>query len=108
MISPLDNVRFHTARFEYTPRAPAPLGLVTVTPQYPPAVATFIRKSGVALPNVVVQFGGVSATVEFAGEVQIGLYQINAIVPAGLSGDVLLTVTVDGVPVAQTLYITLQ
>jgi uncharacterized protein (TIGR03437 family) len=77
-------------------------------PTIPPVPAGQVVSQTNSLPNVMVQFGGVSAAVEFSGEVQIGLYQINAIVPAGLSGDVLLTMTVDGVPVGQTLYITLQ
>jgi uncharacterized protein (TIGR03437 family) len=77
-------------------------------PTIPPIPAGQVVSRTNSLPNVMVQFGGVSAAVEFSGEVQIGLYQINAIVPAGLSGDVLLTMTVDGVPVGQTLYITLQ
>jgi uncharacterized protein (TIGR03437 family) len=77
-------------------------------PTVPPVPAGQVVSIANSLPNVSVQFGGVPATVEFAGEVQIGLYQINAIVPPGPSGDVLLTMSVDGVPVTQTLYIALQ
>ncbi|MBV9507813.1 MAG: IPT/TIG domain-containing protein, partial [Acidobacteriia bacterium] len=77
-------------------------------PTTPPIPAGQVVSQSNSLPNVVVQFGGMNATVEFTGEVAIGVYQINAMVPPGLSGDVTLTMTVNGIPLTQNLYITLQ
>jgi hypothetical protein len=36
----------------------------------------------------------------------VGLFQFNIVIPAGLSGDALLSVSVNGVPVQQVLYLT--
>ncbi len=62
-----------------------------------------------ALPNVVIKVDGRDVVVEFAGLAgsAIGLYQFNIVLPGGLSGDVRLTVTVDGVELAQELFLAL-
>ena len=66
-----------------------------------------IPETATTLPNVEVKFGDVSATVEYAGfsPGNVGLYQLNVVVPEGVTGDVRVTVTVDGVPLAQELWI---
>ena len=58
------------------------------------------------LPNVVLQLGQVTVPLAYAGASPgaYGLYQFNFTVPAGLSGDVPLTLSVDGVVVNQTLW----
>jgi len=63
-----------------------------------------------SLPNVIVKFGDVPASVEYAGLAvgSVGLYQFNLVVPPGITGDTQLTVAVDGVPLAQTLYLALR
>lgn len=59
------------------------------------------------LPAVLVQIGGVSAQVTFAGLVAntVGLYQLNVVVPDIPAGDVPLTIQVAGVLAAQRLTI---
>jgi hypothetical protein len=58
-----------------------------------------------ALPNAQVRVGGVAALLEYAGLTGglVGLYQFNLVVPAGVTGDVplTLTLTVDGIAGAQ-------
>jgi uncharacterized protein (TIGR03437 family) len=83
------------------------IGFGAVTP---PVAAGQINTQSTSLANFHVQIGGVEAVVEYAGLAGgfVGLYQINLVVPAGVSGDALLSVTVDGVPVRQTLFLTLQ
>jgi len=74
----------------------------------PPIPAGQIAGQAATLANLVVRFGDVSAQVEYAGVAGgfVGLYQFNVVVPQGVSGDVRLIVTVDGVAVAQELWIT--
>jgi len=61
-----------------------------------------------ALSNVEVRFGDIPAIVEYAGLAGgfVGVYQLNIVVPEGVSGDVRLTVSAGGVPVEQELWIT--
>ena len=63
-----------------------------------------------ALPRVEVRMGNANATVEYAGLAGgfVGLYQLNVVVPEGISGDVALTVSVDGIGTAQSLFLTLE
>lgn len=63
-----------------------------------------------ALPRVEVKMGNTSAAVEYAGLAGgfVGLYQLNVVVPMGLNGDVALTVSVDGVGLTQTLFLTVE
>jgi uncharacterized protein (TIGR03437 family) len=63
------------------------------------------------LPNLRVRMGGRDATVEYGGLAGgfVGLYQFNVVVPAEVAaGDAELTVTVDGVALAQTLAIAVR
>ena len=62
------------------------------------------------LPNVVLRLGEVTAPLAYAGASPgaYGLYQFNFTVPAGLSGDVPLTLSVDGAVVNQTLWFALR
>ena len=59
---------------------------------------------------MTVQFGTAPATVSFAGLPSgfVGLYQFNLTVPAGVSGDVRLNVTLGGTPIAQELWANVQ
>lgn len=50
-----------------------------------PVVTGSATQSGILLPTPTVSVGGMSATVEFAGLVGPGLYQINIALPFGLS-----------------------
>jgi uncharacterized protein (TIGR03437 family) len=75
----------------------------------PPTLAGVIAAQGspLALPFEL-RIGGIPAQVTFAGMVggTIGLYQINLIVPNVGEGDQPIELTVDGVPNAQNLVIT--
>jgi uncharacterized protein (TIGR03437 family) len=76
-----------------------------------PAVSSgMVDTQNNALPNFSFQIGGVNAAVAYAGLTQgsVGLYAIIITVPSGLTGDQLLSVSVDGVAVQQTLFLTLQ
>jgi uncharacterized protein (TIGR03437 family) len=48
------------------------------------------------LSRVTVRFGSVDAPVSWAGQVMAGLFQVNVLVPPGLSGDQPVVLTVDG------------
>lgn len=81
------------------------IGFGAGTPLVPSGL---IDTQSTALPNVTVTMGGISAQVSYAGLVSgyVGLYQFNVIVPSGVSGDAILAMSVDGVPVPQVLYLT--
>ena len=81
------------------------IGFGTGTPVIP---AGMIATQATSLPNVSVTIGGVNATVEYAGQSGgfVGLFQFNIVVPGGVSGDVLLSISVNGVPLQQVLYLT--
>ena len=69
--------------------------------------------TGLTTLSVPVQFsiGGVNATVTYAGFTPdlVGLYQFNVVVPANVpSGDQPLVVSVNGDPIAQTLFLSVQ
>jgi uncharacterized protein (TIGR03437 family) len=57
--------------------------------------------------NVQVFFGDTPVVVEYAGLAGgvVGLYQFNLVVPDGVTGDVRLTVTADGIPSDQVLWV---
>ncbi|MBM3755842.1 MAG: hypothetical protein FJW38_17885 [Acidobacteria bacterium] len=59
-----------------------------------------------ALPNAMLKLGDVTVPLAYAGAAPgaFGLYQFNFTVPAGLSGDLPLTLSVDGVTTTQTLW----
>jgi uncharacterized protein (TIGR03437 family) len=83
------------------------IGFGAVTPNIPPGVVVGQTN---AVPNVSISFGQTPAEVSFAGLVQgtIGLYQFNIIVPQLAAGDYQINVSVGGVAVPQTLYLTVQ
>ena len=58
------------------------------------------------LPNVVMRFGDHIGRIAFAGLAPglVGLYQFNVVVPDGVTGDTALTLSVDGVASAQSLF----
>jgi uncharacterized protein (TIGR03437 family) len=60
----------------------------------------------VVLPQVTI--GGVSATVNFAGIVEAGLYQLNVVVPNAGSGDQLLQASAGGLATPNNIFLTLQ
>ena len=61
-----------------------------------------------AVANPTVSIGGVSATVSFAGIVEAGLWQLNVVVPSGLTGDQLLTVAVPGASTQNNVFLNIQ
>lgn len=73
----------------------------------PPTPAGQIATQATTLPNFSAELGGMPAAVEYDGLAGgfVGLYQFNIVVPSGVSGDVPLSLSVDGVPVDQKLSI---
>jgi uncharacterized protein (TIGR03437 family) len=55
-----------------------------------------------------VQIGGVPATVQFAGLVGPGLYQLNVVIPELPDGDQPLRIEVAGVRSQQNVFVTVQ
>jgi uncharacterized protein (TIGR03437 family) len=76
----------------------------------PVVAAGRIARDPAVLPNVVIRAGGAEAAVEYAGVAQgsVGAYELRFIVPDGLSGDVPITVSVDGVTVSQELFLAVR
>ncbi len=73
--------------------------------------AQLITTPAVLAPGNTVQItiGGVTASVEYAGLVEAGLYQFNVTVPASLpSGDALVVATIGGVQTQAGVSITVQ
>jgi uncharacterized protein (TIGR03437 family) len=66
--------------------------------------------SGAAPTNTLptVTFGGVPATVTFAGVVEAGLYQLNVVVPSAGAGDKALRAMIGGVTTPANVFIALQ
>jgi uncharacterized protein (TIGR03437 family) len=60
------------------------------------------------LSRVRVRFGSVDAAVSWAGVVMAGLFQVNVLVPPGLSGDQLVVMTVDGHPTQADAFLNFQ
>lgn len=76
-----------------------------------PAIAAgTVVTSANALPALAVQMAGRAVTVEYGGLAGnfVGLYQFNLVVPEGVSGDVALSVTVNGVALSQSLTVTVE
>ena len=76
-----------------------------------PAIpAGSIAAEPTSLPNVEVLMGNVPAEVEYAGLTpgNVGLYQLNIVVPPGATGLVRLTVSIDEAPVEQELWILVE
>jgi uncharacterized protein (TIGR03437 family) len=64
-----------------------------------PVASGAVTQSGNLTPKPVVQIGGVTATVEFAGLVYPGEFQFNVVVPPTLTnGDQPITATYGGLP----------
>jgi uncharacterized protein (TIGR03437 family) len=83
------------------------VGFGGVSPVTPPGT---IATQATSLPSVVVTLGGVNAPVFYAGQAGnfVGLDQIYVTVPSGVSGDLLLGVSVNGLPIQQVLFLTVQ
>jgi uncharacterized protein (TIGR03437 family) len=74
-----------------------------------PIVSGSPTQSG-ALPSLpVVRIGGITASVQFAGLVSPGLYQLNVVVPDGVpNGDNALTGTYNGLPMQSGVTLAVQ
>lgn len=83
------------------------VGFGATTPAVP---AGQVAGQATALPNLRVRFGDREAMVEYGGLAGgfVGLYQLNVVVPEGVAGDAPLAVSVDGVPLAQTLFVAVR
>jgi uncharacterized protein (TIGR03437 family) len=76
-----------------------------------PFIAAGYISSGLnALPNVRIKVAGIDANVDYAGLASgyVGLYQFNFLVPSTPTGDAKFEITVDGQPLTQNLYLTIQ
>jgi uncharacterized protein (TIGR03437 family) len=83
------------------------IGFGAVTPVIAPGVVVS-QTNGI--PNLSISFGQTPAVVTYAGLAPnaVGLYQFNITVPQVAAGDYQISVTVGGVQVQQTLYLTVQ
>jgi uncharacterized protein (TIGR03437 family) len=83
-----------------------------LSPEWSASVAFPLAHTGgdITQPLAKVTIGGQTAQLQFGGIMSPGVYQVNAVVPAGLSaGDQPLTVTLlSGPAVPQTLFIPVQ
>lgn len=78
-------------------------------PTVPAAVSGSLTQSGNLTPLPAVTIGGIQATVQFAGLVSPGLFQINVVIPESApSGDNTLTATIGGVAAGPVSLITVQ
>jgi uncharacterized protein (TIGR03437 family) len=73
-------------------------GLGPTTPPYPEGQVVTVQNRGILANPATVMIGGKNATVQWAGMVGAGLYQINAQVPDVPAGDNAVVVTVGGMP----------
>ncbi len=74
-----------------------------------PVVSGSVSQSGTLSPLPVVKIGGLPATVQFAGLVSPGLYQLNVVVPASApDGDNVLTATYNGSSVQPGVLLAVQ
>jgi uncharacterized protein (TIGR03437 family) len=81
-------------------------GFGPVTPPLP--TSQLVTTPSILANNATVMIGGVAATVQFAGLVEPGLYQLNVTVPALPNGDAAVTASVGGVQTQTGLLITIQ
>jgi uncharacterized protein (TIGR03437 family) len=83
-----------------------------LSPEWSASVAFPLAHTGgdITQPLAKVTIGGQTAQLQFCGIVSPGVYQVNAVVPSGLSaGDQPLTLTLlSGPAIAQTLFIPVQ
>ncbi len=78
-------------------------------PTSPPVVSGSPSQSGVLPTMPLITIGGVAATVQFAGLVSPGLYQMNVVVPAEMSGgDKAITATYGGFGVQAGVLLPIQ
>jgi uncharacterized protein (TIGR03437 family) len=63
-----------------------------------------------SIPGLAIRFGQTPAATTFAGLAPgfVGLYQFNFVVPDVPDGDVQINVSVNGVPLSQTLFLTVR
>lgn len=74
-----------------------------------PAPAGQVFSGATATVNTITAtIGGVPATVQFAGIVEAGLYQLNVVVPNVAGGDLLVQASVEGVHTGAGVYVTVQ
>jgi len=112
-----DGTLVGNGRIEGVPNAPAVAGETLVFygtgfgPVNPSAIAiagTIVRVATTLQNPIEIRFGDRAAGVSYAGLApqQVGLYQFNVTVPAGLpAGDVPLNITLNGEPIEQKLFI---
>jgi uncharacterized protein (TIGR03437 family) len=79
-------------------------------PTTPAVAAGNIANGLTALPNPRMKLHGIDITFDYAGLASgfVGLYQFNFIVPSAPSGDAKIEISVDGQPLTQALYMTLE
>ena len=84
------------------------IGFGSVTPPVPAGMID--TQPSTSLPNFSVTIGGVPATAAYAGLANgyLGLDQFDVVIPSGLTGDAQLSMSVNGVPLQQTLFLALQ
>jgi uncharacterized protein (TIGR03437 family) len=74
-----------------------------------PIVSGSPTQSGALPSSPVVRIGGIAASVQFAGLVSPGLYQLNVVVPDGVpNGDNALTGTYNGLPMQSGVTLAVQ
>jgi uncharacterized protein (TIGR03437 family) len=83
------------------------IGFGDVTPSILPGVKVAQANS---IPNLTINFGQTPATTTYAGLApeSIGLYQFNITVPNVSDGEYQINLSVGGIPLAQTLYLTVR
>jgi uncharacterized protein (TIGR03437 family) len=84
------------------------LGMGSTSPAAPSGVVLPTVYPVSDLSSVKVKFGSLDASVSWAGMVMAGLFQVNVLVPPGLSGDQLVVMTVDGQSTQANAFLTFQ
>lgn len=87
------------------------VGLGPVTPSSVPIAGHVVQQTATLATPLTFKIGGQTATVTYAGLVQgqVGLYQLNVVVPTGLSnGDQPLTIQLGQQTFPQTLFLPVQ
>jgi uncharacterized protein (TIGR03437 family) len=78
-------------------------------PTSTPVISGAITQSGSLLPMPVIQVGGITATVPFAGLILPGEFQFNVIIPTNVpAGDQTITATYNGSTTQAGSIITIQ
>lgn len=78
-------------------------GLGPTSPMY--SDGKLVTSNAQLTSTLQIRIGGILATLDWAGIVGAGLYQVNAHVPAGLSGDVPVQVSIGGITTQVPTYI---